>query len=115
MAGELQLYQEIIGHHVVGAERTDHRFAKPHSHLFASIRGHAAPVTTLELALRGGYQNATAADRISALVGIESAAGLFPELARGDHPAQERAGAVLVVAQAAVEHLHDGPADVEAD
>ncbi len=40
---------------------------------------------------------------------------LLPQQSRRDHPTQQRAGAVLVVAEPLMQHLHDRQAGVEAD
>src|SRR5204863_3079591 len=49
----------------------------------------------------------------SARVLVETAAGLSTEAPGVDHPDQQRAGAVLGVAEAVLEHTQDVEADVE--
>src|SRR5262245_50371715 len=46
---------------------------------------------------------------------VEAGARLLAQAAGGDHLLEQRAGAVLVVAQTLVEHAQDVEADVEAD
>ena len=46
---------------------------------------------------------------------VEAPAALLAQVPRRHHPAEQRAGAVLVVAQAVVQHLEDREADVEPD
>src|SRR6185503_16944039 len=49
------------------------------------------------------------------LVVIESFPGLPAQIPSGDHFPQERTRTILVIAQALVQHIHDGKAHIEPD
>jgi membrane-bound metal-dependent hydrolase YbcI (DUF457 family) len=49
------------------------------------------------------------------LVRVKALAGLPPELSGGDHPAEQRAGAILGIAEPFEHHVENRQADVEAD
>src|SRR6185369_17426239 len=73
---------------------------------WSSLRSKAGPA---ELA------SASAATRSGAPVLVEAAAALAPQVPGGDHLAQQRARAVLGIAEPLVQHLHDAEAGVEPD
>src|SRR6476619_6691492 len=80
-----------------------------------AIRTRIGRFSIAPASIRHGLRASRCPVRLSRRVVVESFAALAAQFARGDHPAQQRARAVLIVAKASIKDRQNIEADVEAN